>query len=206
MPTPMRPASRSADRSGPLAGDDVEPPSSQIRLAVPGVVVLVGAAGAGKSTLAARLFDSADVLSSDELRAIVTGDPGDQRGTRVAFSILHREVRRRLAAGRMVVVDATNVEVHARAGLLRIGRIAGVPVTALLVRPADDEVHRRNASRASRVVPADIVDRHLAALGRLGADVAAVTAALIAEGFAAVHVVGPGTADVAIVLGDARRS
>jgi hypothetical protein len=39
------------------------------------------------------------------------------------------------------------------------------------------------------VVPADIVDRHLAALGRLGADGAAIQATLRLEGFAAVHLV-----------------
>ena len=65
-----------------------------IEIPVPGLVVLIGAAGAGKSTLAVRLFAPADVLSSDDLRAAVSGDAADQRATRTAFGILHREVRR----------------------------------------------------------------------------------------------------------------
>ncbi|MDQ3128933.1 MAG: AAA family ATPase, partial [Chloroflexota bacterium] len=89
-----------------------------IALAVPGLVVLIGAAGAGKSTLAARLFAPADILSSDALRAAIGGDAADQRATRPAFAILHREARRRLAEGRLVVVDATNVEMSARRPLI----------------------------------------------------------------------------------------
>ena len=90
--------------SGPIA----------IEVARPGLVVLIGAAGAGKTTLAARLFAADEVISSDELRARVSGNATDQRATRLAFAILHREVARRLAAGRLVVVDATSVERAAR--------------------------------------------------------------------------------------------
>ena len=62
----------------------------RIDLSNPSLVVLVGAAGAGKSTLAARHFAPSDVLSSDAVRALVSGDAADQGVTRVAFSILHR--------------------------------------------------------------------------------------------------------------------
>jgi predicted kinase len=119
----------------------------------------------------------------------VSGDEADQRATKVAFSILHREVRRRLGAGRLVVVDATNVERHARLALVRLARDHGVPIIAVVLLAARATVHARNASRGRRVVPADIVDRHLAALGRLGADGAAIQATLRLEGFAAVHLV-----------------
>ncbi len=55
-------------------------------------VVLVGAAGAGKSTLAARLFATDEIVSSDALRAVISGDEADQRVSGVAFRILHRTV------------------------------------------------------------------------------------------------------------------
>lgn len=165
---------------------------------MPGVVVLVGAAGAGKSTLAASLFDGAEVVSSDEFREVVAGDPTDQRATRVAFSILHREVRRRLAAGRLVVVDATNVERHARLGIVRIARAAGVPAVAIVLAPDGASVHARNAGRPDRVVPPEVVDRHLAAVARLGADPAEIAAVLRLEGFAAVHVLGEGAAEIVV--------
>lgn len=164
----------------------------RVRLEVPGVVVLIGAAGAGKSTLAARLFDAADVVSSDAFREAVAGDAADQRATKVAFSILHREVRKRLVAGRLVVVDATNTQRHARLGLVRIARAAGAPAIAIVLAADGPAAHARNAARRGRVVPAEIVDRHLEAVARLGEDAAAIEAILTLEGFAAVHVVGEG--------------
>ena len=76
-------------------------PSRPVRVEIPepSVVILVGAAGAGKSTVARRLFAIDEVLSSDAFRGIVAGDATDQSATRVAFSILHRELERRMAAG-----------------------------------------------------------------------------------------------------------
>jgi Predicted kinase len=66
-------------------------PRSTIRLPDPCLVVLIGPAGAGKSTLAARLFPLDAVLSSDTFRAVVSGDEADQRATKTAFAILHRD-------------------------------------------------------------------------------------------------------------------
>ena len=165
-------------------------PAVRIAVRVPGLVVLVGAAGAGKSTLAARLFAPSEVVSSDDVRSWLTGDSADQGATRLAFSVLHREVRRRLAAGGLVVVDATSVQVSARRALLRIARAAGVGATAIVIRTPSAAVHARNAGRPGRVVPADVVDRHLAALEALGADPGSIVARLLAEGFDAVHVLG----------------
>jgi predicted kinase len=159
---------------------------------VPGVVVLVGAAGAGKTTLAAATFAPDEIVSSDELRAAVRGDPADQSATRVAFGILHRELVRRLAAGRLVVVDATNLTATGRSAILRRAAIAGAAVVALVLLPSADAVHARNARRPGRSVPADVVDRQLAAAAALGGDVGAVARRLHGEGFAAVHVwMGP---------------
>jgi protein phosphatase len=159
-----------------------------IDVPVPGLVVLVGAAGAGKSTLAARLFDPAEILSSDALRAAVSGDPADQRVTRTAFAILHREARKRLLTGRLVVVDATNVERAARLQLLRLARESSAPAIAIAILPDPAVVHARNTGRPGRPVPVAIVERHLAAIAGLGRDPAAARAALLAEGFTAVHV------------------
>ena len=86
---------------------------STLVLPDPTLVVLVGAAGSGKSTLAARLFAPDEVVSSDALRAAISGNEADQRATAAAFRALHRTVDRRLAAGAMTVVDATNAKARA---------------------------------------------------------------------------------------------
>lgn len=146
----------------------------------PSLVVLVGPAGSGKSTLARRLFAPDEILSSDALRAVVSGDEGDQRASRTAFSILHREVARRLGAGRLTAVDATNLRAEHRRPLLARARAAGVPAAAIVLDLPAAVVHERNGAR-SRVVDRDVVDRHLRRL-RDTVD----SRALTAEGFAPV--------------------
>jgi len=134
---------------------------SRIELRDPTLVVLVGAAGSGKSTFAARHFAPSEVLSSDAVREVLTGDAADQRATRTAFSIIHREVSKRLAAGRTAVVDATNVEAHARRGLLSRAGLAGAPAVAIVFALPREIVLTRNAAREGRVVDPAIVARHL---------------------------------------------
>ena len=130
----------------------------------PSLVVLIGAAGAGKTTFAARHFDAADVLSSDAFRAGIAGDEADQRATRPAFAALHRELDRRLRAGRLTVVDATNAQAGARRALLVRAWAAGVPAAAIVLDLPAITIRRQNAGRVGRVVDPDVVERHLAAV------------------------------------------
>jgi protein phosphatase len=129
----------------------------------PSLVLLVGAAGSGKSTLAARLFAPDEIVSSDALRAAVSGDEADQRVSRVAFKILHRTVDRRLADGRLTVVDATNAAASIRRPLLQRARFHGVPSVAIVLDLDAHVVHAQNAGR-SRIVDRDVIDRHLGAI------------------------------------------
>jgi predicted kinase len=162
----------------------------RLRSGRPSLVVLIGAAGAGKTTLAARLFEPADVISSDELREAVSGDAADQRATRRAFTILHRDLARRLASGRLVVVDATSVERADRLSLLRLAAAAHADAIAVLLALPSDLVHARNSGRRTRPVAPYVVDRHLERVARLMADGSgAARAILLAEGFGAVHIV-----------------
>jgi protein phosphatase len=159
-----------------------------ILVTAPGVIVLVGAAGAGKSTFARRHFPADEIVSSDDLRGAIRGDPTDQTVTRTAFRILHGQVTKRLAAGTSVVVDATNLTRAARLAIVRRARFLGAPVQAIVLVPPGSEVRARNGARTSGRVPADVVDRQLAAAALLGDDRAAIVDRLVSEGFAAVHV------------------
>jgi protein phosphatase len=127
----------------------------------PSLVVLIGAAGSGKSTLAARHFAPDEILSSDALRERVAGDAADQRASAAAFRILHDELGRRLAAGRLTVVDATNTVVPSRRQLVARANAAGIPSVAIVLDLPPAIIHARNAAR-ERVVAADVVDRQLA--------------------------------------------
>jgi predicted kinase len=138
-----------------------------IRLPDPCLVVLVGAAGAGKTTFAARHFEPDEVLSSDAFRALVSGDATDQRATRPAFAALHKAARRRLARGLSAVVDATSVTAGAREALLRIARETGVPAVAIVLDLPPDLVLARNAARPGALAVRDeVVRRHLDTLAR----------------------------------------
>jgi hypothetical protein len=89
------------------------------------LVVLVGVSGAGKSTFARRHFKPTEILSSDYCRGLVSDDENSQAATRDAFDVLHFIARKRLAAGKLVVVDATNVQPDARKPLVQLARDLG---------------------------------------------------------------------------------
>ncbi len=133
----------------------------------PSLIVLIGAAGAGKSTFAARHFDPSEILSSDGFRALIAGDEGDQSVTRAAFKRLHRELDRRLAEGFLTVVDATNVERSARQALLKRSSAAGLAAVAVVLDLPSTTVLARNAARTRRVVDESAVRHHLTRLRRV---------------------------------------
>jgi predicted kinase len=158
----------------------------EIVIADPSLVVLVGAAGSGKSTFAARHFAPGEIVSSDRFRELIAGDAADQRATRPAFGRLHRELTRRLAAGLLTVVDATSIEPAARRALLRRARTAGVPATAIVLDLPEAVVLARSAGRPERTVDNEVVRRHLA---RLRSQVDDPMGPIPLEGFDAVVII-----------------
>ena len=148
----------------------------------PCLVVLIGASGSGKSTFAARHFAPGEILSSDAFRARLGHGETDQAVSRRAFGVLHLALERRLAAGRTAVIDATNVQAHARQALTRRARSAAVPALAVVLDLPLAECLAGDLTRADRHVPVAVVERQWAAL-RATLDGASLTT----EGFAAVH-------------------
>lgn len=130
------------------------------------VVVLVGAAGAGKSTLAWRLFAPDEILASDAFRALIGGDEANQRVSGAAFRALGSALERRLAGGGRAVVDATNLRPADRRPWVAAARRHGVPAVALILDPPAHDVRRQGRARR-RVVAADVVDRQLLAMAAL---------------------------------------
>ena len=123
------------------------------------LVVLIGSAGSGKSTLAARHFSSAEVLASDDYRAAVSGDAGDQSVTDEAFGRLHADLERRTAAGELTVIDATNVQGWARRRLLAAAQRHRRPAIAVVLALPLEISLARNAARTDRRVPPTAVRR-----------------------------------------------
>lgn len=134
----------------------------EIEIDDPSLVVLVGAAGAGKSTFAARHFAADEVLSSDRFRAIVSGDEANQAATKAAFALLHRTLSARLGDRRLTVVDATSVQATARRALVARANAAGIPTVAIVLDLPAETVVARNAARPARTVDMSVVRRQLA--------------------------------------------
>ncbi|MEU7073957.1 polynucleotide kinase-phosphatase [Streptomyces narbonensis] len=146
------------------------------------LVVLVGATGSGKSTFARRHFKPTEIVSSDFCRGLVADDENDQSASKDAFDVLHYIAGKRLAAGRLTVVDATNVQPEARRQLVRLAREHDVLPIAIVLDLPEEVCRTRNAGRPDRAdMPAHVIQRHRRELRRS-------LRGLEREGFRKVHV------------------
>lgn len=114
------------------------------------LVVLIGATSSGKSSFAQKHFRPTEVLSSDFCRGILADDENDQSVTKDAFELLHYIAAKRLQAGRLTVVDATNVQREARAPLVKLAREYHVLPVAVVVNPPEKVLIERHKTRADR--------------------------------------------------------
>ncbi|SDK29932.1 polynucleotide kinase-phosphatase [Streptomyces indicus] len=131
------------------------------------LVVLVGSTGSGKSSFARKHFKPTEVLSSDFFRGLVADDENDQSASGDAFDVLHYIAGKRLAAGRLTVVDATNVQTEARRQLVQIARQHDVLPIAIVLDVPEEVCAARNAGRADRAgMPRRVIQRHQRELRR----------------------------------------
>ena len=114
------------------------------------LVVLIGASGSGKSTFARQHFKPTEILSSDFCRGLAADDENDQSASKAAFEILHFIAAKRLAAGRLTVVDATNVQAEARKPLVELARDYHMLPVAIVLNLPEKLCHERNRQRADR--------------------------------------------------------
>lgn len=147
----------------------------------PALVLLIGPAGAGKSTFAAANFEPAEIVSSDHLRGLLSNDPADQAASAEAFKILALLVAGRMKRRLTTVIDATSLLAANRARYRAIAARHGVPVIAIAFDLPAPVVHTRNGGRAGRVVLNEVVQRQIDQMAR-------TMAALPSEGYAALYV------------------
>ena len=94
----------------------------EIKIPELALVVLVGPSGSGKSTFARAHFKATEIISSDFCRGLVSDDENSQAATNDAFDVLYFIAAKRLRAGKLTVVDATNVQPEARKPLIALAR------------------------------------------------------------------------------------
>lgn len=148
----------------------------------PALVVLVGAAGSGKSAWARSRYREAEIVSSDELRAVVGSGPHDLDATEDAFALLDQVVDARTRRGLTTVIDTLGLDADRRLAWRDLARRRGLAAVAVLLATPPELCRQRNAAR-DRPVPA----RALTAQLRRARDVGA---ALDGEGWDHVERVG----------------
>ncbi len=152
------------------------------------LVVLIGASGAGKSTFAQRHFKPTEIISSDTCRAMLCDDETDQAVSSDAFDLVYTIAAKRLALGRLTVIDATNVQAAARQPLLALARHYHVWPVAIVLQTPEKVCLERNVGRANRNFGDFVVKRQVDNLRRSLRN-------LRDEGFRVVHNVTPEQVD-----------
>ncbi|OJJ23337.1 polynucleotide kinase-phosphatase [marine bacterium AO1-C] len=114
------------------------------------LVLLVGVSGSGKSTFARQHFTKYEIVSSDECRALVSNDENSKDATNDAFDLLYYIVGKRLKRGLLTVVDATNVQVASRKGLIALAREYHVLPTVIVLDMPQRVCEERNEQRVDR--------------------------------------------------------
>lgn len=145
------------------------------------LVVLIGVTGSGKSSFAAKHFGRYEVISSDFCRGLVADDESDQSATNAAFEVLNFIAGKRLEAGRLTVIDATNVQRDARKHLVALARAHDVLPVAIVLDVPESVCVARNAARPDRDFGSHVVHQQHSQLRRS-------LRGLGHEGFRTVHI------------------
>ncbi len=145
---------------------DERKPKNTITVPKLSLVVMVGISGCGKSTWASERFLPTEVISSDECRGLVSDDQNDQSATNDAFEVLHFVAGKRLARGKLTVIDATNVQAEARKPLVALAREHHVIPVAVVLNLPDRLCVERNRQREDRDFGAHVIKRQSESLRR----------------------------------------
>ena len=198
MPSPENtgPEAAGPEAAGPGPASTGPASTEPQELGIPelSLVVLVGVSGSGKTTFARQHFGRFEVLSSDFCRGLVADDENAQAATADAFDVLTYIAGKRLAAGRLTVVDATNVQPAARRPFVELARTHDVLPVAIVLDLPKSLCTQRNSSRPDRTFPSAVIQRQHDQLRRS-------LRSLSREGFRKIHILRtPAQVETAVVV------
>lgn len=122
------------------------------------LTVLVGLPGSGKSTWADENAGKGVIISTDQIRGEINGDPADQSNGNEVWRLAFNRTRYWLHLGYNVIFDATNCGRANRRNVLHELKDHAREVYAIFFNTSKAECKRRNAAR-ERVVPDEVIER-----------------------------------------------
>ncbi len=152
-------------------GDEEDPTPVTPTFEPDALVLVVGAAGSGKSTWASS-FDNG-VVSTDACRALVGENQRDMRASAAAFELVAAAVASRLGRGLFTLVDSTGLDIEQRERWLSLAREHGRPIHLAMFDVPAAVCRERNRNRPDPV-PRRVVDTQVAAVRDLLADPASI--------------------------------
>lgn len=123
--------------------------------------MMVGIPGSGKSTLAESWVASGEVdwvVSSDDIRCIITGDAGDVSQDNRVWPLFYGYIEAYLQADARVVADATHLTPKSWKPLTELAEKYHIEPIAHIMRTPNSESYRRNRER-ERQVPDEVMRR-----------------------------------------------
>jgi protein phosphatase len=121
--------------------------------------LLVGPAGCGKSCWARDNLAETEIVSSDQMRRELTGDPADQSQNYLVFQRCMDRVREWLCQGREVTFDATNCWEALRSMPVQAARWSAAEIVSYFFDVPLADALERNCGR-ERMVPERVIRRH----------------------------------------------
>ena len=122
------------------------------------LIILVGLPGSGKSYWANHINFRATIVSTDAIRAELTGNEEDQSRNNEVFAIARKRVREGLKKDVIVIFDATNLSKRDRKPFIDIGNECGALVHGVyFIR--DEKASMRAMIERGRVVPTNVIER-----------------------------------------------
>ncbi len=145
--------------------------------------MLVGAAGAGKSTWAQANFLPTQIVSTDRCRALVGDREEVQAYSKQAFELFYFLIEKRMELNKHIVADSTGLDPGVRQRLLDLARTHGYPAIAVVFNAGLVLRRERNQARERRV-DEEVLVKQQEALERALVDVRG-------ERWEGVYVLGP---------------
>ncbi|OQP61251.1 polynucleotide kinase-phosphatase [Niastella vici] len=130
------------------------------------LVVLIGASSSGKSSFARKHFKPTEIVSSDHCRALVSDDENSLEASTDAFDLARFITAKRLKAGLLTVIDATNVQEEGRKDWVRLAREYHVLPVAIVVNMPEKLCSQRSATRPDRDLGAHVIPQQISQLRR----------------------------------------